>query len=99
MSSGNDADPGDGQARRYFVTVYVPDQAQVGRVMWYGFDLFVVLPEPSVEGRTCRALKIAAGTGGNRRAVLFLGGVHAREIVNPDLLIRFAFDLCQSPPS
>jgi carboxypeptidase T len=62
----------------------------------YSFCQAIVLPEPSVEGRTCRALKIAAGTGGNRRAVLFLGGVHAREIVNPDLLIRFAFDLCQS---
>jgi carboxypeptidase T len=56
----------------------------------------IVLPEPSVEGRTCRALKIAAGTGGNRRAVLFLGGLHAREIINPDLLIRFAFDLCSA---
>jgi len=34
------ADPGAGQARRYFVTVYVSGRAQVGRVMRYGLDLF-----------------------------------------------------------
>jgi len=34
------ADPGAGQARRYFVTVYVSGQAQMGRVMRYGLDLF-----------------------------------------------------------
>src|SRR6516162_782337 len=55
----------------------------------------IVLPETSVEGRTSRALKIASG-GGDRRGVLFLGGVHAREVVNPDLLVSFAFDLCQA---
>ncbi len=55
-----------------------------------------VLPEPSVEGRTCLALKIAAGNPEGRRAVLFLGGLHAREVVNPDLLISFALDLCQA---
>ena len=55
----------------------------------------IVLPEASVEGRTCRALKIASGTG-SRRGVLFLGGVHAREVVNPDLLVSFALDLCEA---
>lgn len=60
-----------------------------------GFCQAIVLPETSVEGRTSRALKIASG-GGQRRGVLFLGGVHAREIVNPDLLVSFALDLCQA---
>jgi carboxypeptidase T len=55
----------------------------------------IELPETSVEGRTCRALKIGKG-GGNRRGVLFLGGVHAREVVNPDLLVMFALDLCEA---
>ena len=32
----------------------------------YSFCQAIVLPEPSVEGRPCRALKIAAGTGGSR---------------------------------
>jgi carboxypeptidase T len=60
-----------------------------------GFCEAIVLPETSVEGRTSRALKIASG-GGQRRGVLFLGGVHAREIVNPDLLVSFALDLCEA---
>lgn len=52
-----------------------------------------LLPEPSHEGRTIRAVKIASG-GGSRNGILFLGGVHARELVNPDLLVAFAADLC-----
>lgn len=55
----------------------------------------IILPQTSVEGRTSRAIKIASG-GGSRHGVLFLGGVHAREIVNPDLLVTFAFRLCQA---
>lgn len=57
----------------------------------------ITLPETSVEGRTSHALKIAAGPSGpNRRGVLFLGGVHARELVNPDMLIMLGIKLCQS---
>lgn len=55
----------------------------------------IVLPETSVEGRTIRAIKIAHG-GGDRHGVLLIGGVHAREIVNPDLLVTFALKLCQA---
>lgn len=40
QEGGVHADPGAGQARRYFVTVYVSGRAQVGRVMRYGLDLF-----------------------------------------------------------
>lgn len=56
----------------------------------------VTLPEPSVEGSTSRALKIASGSGSGRDAVLFIGGVHARELINPDLLVNLALRLCQS---
>jgi carboxypeptidase T len=56
----------------------------------------VPLPEPSVEGRAINALKLANGSGPNRRGVLFLGGVHARELVNPDALIALATRICQS---
>jgi len=57
----------------------------------------ITLPEASVEGRTAHALKIAAGASSpNRRGVLFLGGVHARELVNPDMLIMISTMLCQS---
>lgn len=56
----------------------------------------IALPETSVQGRTSHALKIAHGGGGTRHGVLFLGGVHARELVNPDLLIWFGTNLCQA---
>jgi murein tripeptide amidase MpaA len=59
----------------------------------------IPLAEHSHEGRISRAIKISKGTSANndrRNAVLFLGGVHAREIVNPDLLVTFALNLCQA---
>ena len=40
QEGGGRADPGAGQARRYFVTVYVSGRAQLGRAMRYGLDLF-----------------------------------------------------------
>ncbi|HEX6702660.1 MAG TPA: M14 family metallopeptidase [Gaiellaceae bacterium] len=55
----------------------------------------MALPEPSPEGRTSHAIKIAKGTG-DRHGVLLIGGVHARELVNPDLLVAFALKLCQA---
>jgi murein tripeptide amidase MpaA len=56
----------------------------------------ILMPEKSVERRNIRAIKLGKGTGANRRGVLFLGGVHARELVNPDLLVSLALKLCQS---
>jgi murein tripeptide amidase MpaA len=54
-----------------------------------------VLPETSWEGRTSRAVKIASGGGPDRKGVLLVAGLHAREVVNPDLLLTFALRLCQ----
>jgi murein tripeptide amidase MpaA len=56
----------------------------------------VALPEASVEGRPVKALKIGDGTGTGRTAVLFLGGTHARELINPETLISFALRLCDA---
>jgi murein tripeptide amidase MpaA len=56
----------------------------------------VVAPEPSIEGRVCQAIKIAHGAGPNRPAILVVGGVHARELVNPDMLAALALKLCQA---
>jgi carboxypeptidase T len=56
----------------------------------------VALPEPSIEHRVIHALKIAHGAGADRRGVLLIGGVHAREVVNPDLLVSFATRLLQA---
>jgi carboxypeptidase T len=60
------------------------------------FTQLYVLPEKSIEGRTIRALKIAKGSGTDRRAVLFIGGVHARELINPDTIASFGLKMCQS---
>ena len=50
----------------------------------------------SVEGRPIRALRLRAGGGTDRRGVLIVGGMHARELMNPDAIIELAFDLAQA---
>ena len=52
------------------------------------------LPETSVEGRVVRALRIRSPGGGDRNGVLLVGGTHARELINPDLLAALAVKLC-----
>lgn len=49
--------------------------------------------EASREGHMIRAIKMGKGSGANRRGVLLVGGIHARELINPDALIYFAFNL------
>jgi murein tripeptide amidase MpaA len=56
----------------------------------------VKMPETSVEGRPIFALRIRAGGGSARRAVLIVGGTHARELMNPDAIIELAIDLLLS---
>ena len=53
------------------------------------FTELLTLPNPTWEGRTCRALKIAKGSDSERMGVYFIGGVHAREWGSPDILIYF----------
>ncbi|WP_416669828.1 M14 family metallopeptidase [Egbenema bharatensis] len=48
----------------------------------------------SIEGRAINAIRIAGGQRSDRRGILLIAGVHARELINPDLLIRFALRLC-----
>lgn len=54
------------------------------------------LPELSVQGRPVFALRVRAGAGTDRRGVLLAGGVHARELMNPDALIELAVQLITS---
>lgn len=54
----------------------------------------IKLPESSIEGRTIHAVKIGYGTSKDRHGILLMGGVHARELVNPDILIYFAYKMC-----
>ena len=50
----------------------------------------------STEGRPILALRLRAGGGTNRRGILIVGGVHARELMNPDAIIELAYDLAQA---
>lgn len=54
-------------------------------------DRFVLAD--SVEGRAISALRIHAGTATNRSGVLFVGGTHARELLNPDALVDLTIGL------
>lgn len=56
----------------------------------------VVLPEASIEGRVSRAVRIAHGAGPTRPGTLVVAGVHAREVVNPDMLAALGLKLCQA---
>ncbi len=54
------------------------------------------LPDESVQGARVGALRIAAPGASlvdGRPGVLLLGGTHARELMNPDLLVELAVDL------
>ncbi len=50
----------------------------------------------SIEGRAIYALRLRAGGGTARRGVLIVGGVHARELMNPDAIIELACDLAHA---
>ena len=54
------------------------------------------LPEPSVQGRPVYAYRLRGGSGPQRRGVLLVGGTHARELMNPDMLIELVADLIVS---
>ena len=56
----------------------------------------ITLPEPSIQGRVCRAVKIGTGTGPDRPAVLVIAGAHAREVANPDGMVAFGLKLCKA---
>ncbi len=64
---------------------------------WFpSFFMRQQLPETSVHGRPVYALRLRAGGGGDRRAVLVIGGTHARELMNPDAIVELAVDLLLS---
>jgi murein tripeptide amidase MpaA len=47
----------------------------------------------SVENRQIFALRLRAGGGTDRRGILIVGGMHARELMNPDAIVELAMDL------
>lgn len=59
-------------------------------------DLFtrVQLPNPSLlDRRKIHAIRMAHGGGASRRGFLMLGGVHGRELMNPDAIVELLSDL------
>lgn len=56
----------------------------------------VEMPNRSVEGRPIYALRIRAGTSTDRRGVLVVGGMHARELMNPDAIADLQLDLVEA---
>ena len=53
----------------------------------------VELPNRSIQGRPIYALRMHAGSATNRRGVLIAGGLHARELMNPDAIADLQLDL------
>ena len=56
----------------------------------------VELANRSVEGRPIYALRLRAGSASGRRGVLLVGGMHARELMNPDAIVELQVDLVTS---
>ena len=54
------------------------------------------LPNRSIQGRRIYAFRMRAGPGTNRRGVLLVGGMHARELMNPDAIVDLQLDLVTS---
>lgn len=50
----------------------------------------------SIESNPIYALRLRAGGGSNRRGILIVGGMHARELMNPDTIIELAYDLASA---
>lgn len=80
---------------------YLPSDAIDGVVThlaatYHTLTQLITLQEPSIEQRTIHGIKIANGSSPSRRGVLLIGGVHARELVNPDLLVSFTTKLLQA---
>jgi carboxypeptidase T len=56
----------------------------------------VGFPEMTAGGTSNLALRIGGATGTARHGVLLIAGQHARELVNPDLLLSFSLKLLQA---
>ena len=59
-------------------------------------DLFtrIKLPHASIGGLPIYAIRMRSGSPFLRRSVLITGGLHARELMNPDAIVDLMVDLC-----
>ena len=51
------------------------------------------MPHPSVQGRPIKGVHIHAGSATSRHGFLIIGGMHARELMNPDAIAELLQDL------
>ncbi len=56
----------------------------------------VELPHKTHQNRRCRMLRLGIPSETPRPGLLIVGGAHARELVNPDLLVFLARELCRA---
>lgn len=61
-----------------------------------GASELIDLPEPSVEGRACHALRIGTAPAGSNDCAVLIGGVHAREWGSCEILVNLAADLLEA---
>jgi len=57
----------------------------------------VEMPNRSIEGRPIYACAYAPAAAKNRRGILILGGMHARELMNPDAIADLQLDSLRLP--
>ena len=73
--------------------------AQINSVMGFLAAAFpqmctrIEAPHKSVQGRPIFLLRIQGGSATNRRSILIVGGMHARELMNPDAIVDLQLDL------
>jgi murein tripeptide amidase MpaA len=80
-----------------YLNVDEVDTAVVNLAAAYpGLAQLVTLPETSIEGRTCHALRLGGGAPGTRDAALIIGGVHAREWGSCEITVNFCSDLLEA---
>jgi carboxypeptidase T len=77
---------------RYLTTIGIEGVLLLLSFAYPGFTELVPFGT-SEEGKPIRALRIRSGAG-ERNGALLIGGTHAREVLNPDLLCGLAFKLC-----
>src|SRR5215470_1361414 len=53
----------------------------------------ITLPNLSVEGRTCHALRLGGGAPGSRDCVMVIGGQHAKEWGSCEIILNLAVEL------
>jgi carboxypeptidase T len=80
----------------YLTAEEVERAIDIGATNHAGYFERIPLPNLTWEKRRVHAVRIGKGTGRNRPAVCFIGGVHGREWGGPDILIYFAVRLLRA---